>query len=66
LLMIGRGTGTREIAQALHLSVKTVESHRQSNKRKLNLGTATQLMRYAVLTLARSELESGPVTHKPL
>ena len=66
LLMIGRGTGTREIAQALHLSVKTVESHRQSIKRKLNLGTATQLMRYAVLTLARSELESGPVTHKPL
>ena len=52
LHMIGRGMSTRETAQALHLSVKTVESHRQSIKRKLNLGTATQLMRYAVLDLA--------------
>jgi DNA-binding CsgD family transcriptional regulator len=29
-----------------------VESHRQSIKRKLNLSTAAQLMRYAVLALA--------------
>jgi DNA-binding CsgD family transcriptional regulator len=53
--MIGRGMSTRETAQALHLSVKTVESHRQSIKRKLNLGSATQLMRYAVLDLARCD-----------
>jgi DNA-binding NarL/FixJ family response regulator len=55
LHMIGRGMSTRETAQALHLSVKTVESHRQSIKRKLNLSTATQLMRYAVLDLARGD-----------
>jgi DNA-binding CsgD family transcriptional regulator len=55
LHMIGRGMSTRETAQALHLSVKTVESHRQSIKRKLNLGTATHLMRYAVLDLARCD-----------
>jgi DNA-binding NarL/FixJ family response regulator len=53
LLMIGEGVGTRETAQSLHLSVKTVESHRQTIKRKLNLSTATQLMRYAVLARAR-------------
>jgi DNA-binding NarL/FixJ family response regulator len=52
LLMIGRGMTTRETAQALHLSIKTVESHRHSIKRKLNLSTATQLVRYAVLGLA--------------
>jgi DNA-binding NarL/FixJ family response regulator len=52
LLMIGNGLSTRETAQSLHLSVKTVESHRQSIKRKLNLSTAAQLMRYAVLALA--------------
>ncbi len=52
LHMIGKGMSTRETAQLLHLSIKTVESHRQSIKRKLNLGTATQLMRYAVLDLA--------------
>jgi DNA-binding NarL/FixJ family response regulator len=53
LLMIGKGSSTRETAQSLHLSIKTVESHRQSIKRKLNLHTATQLMRYAVLELAK-------------
>jgi DNA-binding NarL/FixJ family response regulator len=52
LQMIGKGMGTRETAQSLHLSVKTVESHRQSIKRKLNLSTATQLTRFAVLELA--------------
>jgi len=55
LHMIGKGMSTRETAQSLHLSVKTVESHRQSIKRKLNLSTATQLMRYAVLDLARRD-----------
>lgn len=55
LLMIGRGMTTRETAQSLHLSVKTVESHRHSIKRKLNLSTATQLVRYAVLDLARRD-----------
>ena len=48
LHMIGKGMGTRETAQSLHLSVKTVESHRQSIKRKLNLSTGTQLVQYAV------------------
>jgi hypothetical protein len=30
------------------LSIKTVESHRQRIKRKLNLSTGTQLVQYAV------------------
>jgi DNA-binding NarL/FixJ family response regulator len=49
LLMIGRGMSTRDTAQALNLSIKTVESHRQRIKRKLNIRTASQLVRYAVL-----------------
>ncbi len=48
LLMIGKGMSTRESAQALHLSVKTVESHRQRIKRKLNLQTGLQLVHYAL------------------
>ena len=32
--MIGEGKGTREIAAALHLSVKTVEVHRSNMKKK--------------------------------
>lgn len=45
--MIGHGKGTREIAEKLHLSVKTIESHRTNIKRKLKLRTAMELSRYA-------------------
>jgi DNA-binding NarL/FixJ family response regulator len=46
--LIGRGQSSREAADALGLSVKTVETHRQSLKRKLNLATNAQLVQYAV------------------
>lgn len=48
LNMIGRGVSSRDIAQALSLSVKTIESHRLSIKRKLNLTTNAQLVQYAI------------------
>lgn len=44
----GKGNTTREIAEKLHLSVKTVESYRARIKTKLNLSNATELMMYAV------------------
>ncbi len=46
--LTGRGRGTREIAERLHLSVKTVESYRARIKAKLNLASATELMQHAV------------------
>lgn len=46
--LTGRGLGTREIAERLHLSVKTVESYRARIKSKLNLNTATELVQHAV------------------
>lgn len=46
--LIGQGKGTKEIAEHLKLSVKTVEVHRAKIKEKLNLVTATDLVRYAV------------------
>jgi DNA-binding NarL/FixJ family response regulator len=52
LLMIGKGISTRETAQTLNLSIKTIESHRQRIKRKLNIRTGTQLLRYAVMSLS--------------
>ena len=55
LQMIGRGLSTREAAEVLNLSVKTVESHRQRIKRKLNLATGAQLVQYAVSRIARPE-----------
>ena len=48
LQMIGKGLSTRQTADTLNLSVKTVESHRQRIKRKLGLGTGAQLVQYAV------------------
>jgi DNA-binding NarL/FixJ family response regulator len=46
--MIGKGLSTRQAADALNLSIKTVESHRQRIKRKLSLTNSAQLMQYAV------------------
>jgi len=46
--LIGQGKGTRQIADQLHLSVKTVEVHRQHIKEKLKLTDAPSLARYAV------------------
>jgi DNA-binding NarL/FixJ family response regulator len=46
--MTGRGCGTRDIAERLHLSVKTVESYRARIKNKLNLENAAELMQHAV------------------
>ncbi len=46
--LIGQGLGTRQMAQHLHLSVKTVEVHRANIKRKLELKAATELVRYAI------------------
>ena len=40
--------GTAEIAQILHRSVKTVESHKQALKAKLGAETPAQLMRMAI------------------
>jgi len=45
---IGRGHGTRQIAEALHLSVKTIESHRENIKNKLNLRTGMELVQHAI------------------
>lgn len=46
--MTGRGLGTRDIAEKLHLSVKTVESYRARIKTKLGLTTAAEFMQHAV------------------
>lgn len=46
--LTGNGVSTREIAERLHLSVKTIESYRARIKNKLNLESATELMQRAV------------------
>ena len=46
--LTGHGLTTRDIAERLHLSVKTVESYRARIKNKLDLNNATELMQHAV------------------
>jgi len=48
LELIGRGKSSREVAKALHLSVKTVDTHRTNLKGKLKLSSTLQLTHYAV------------------
>jgi DNA-binding NarL/FixJ family response regulator len=46
--LLGQGNSAREIGDILHISVKTVEAHREHIKRKLNFTTSTELLRYAI------------------
>ena len=46
--LIGQGMQTREIAERLHLSVKTIDAHRENIKRKLKLRDATDLLKTAI------------------
>ncbi len=45
---IGLSKNNKEIAQALQISVKTIESHRSRIKAKLQLDSPQELMRYAM------------------
>lgn len=53
---IGGGSGSSEIARALGISVKTIESHREHLKTKLNLASGAALNRAAVLWLETGHL----------
>lgn len=48
LSLLGQGASSKQIARDLDLSVRTVEAHRQSIKRKLDLDGQAELIRYAV------------------
>jgi DNA-binding NarL/FixJ family response regulator len=45
---LGQGVGTRQIAEEFHVSVKTIQAYCARIKEKLNLTSATELLREAV------------------
>jgi DNA-binding NarL/FixJ family response regulator len=51
--LIGRWKKTKEIADELHLSIKTIEYYREQIKRKLNLKNASELTHYATSWVQR-------------
>ena len=48
LQLIAEGRATRQIADKLHISIKTVETHRKNIMEKLGLRTVAELTKYAV------------------
>lgn len=45
--LLDRGYGTRQVSEELHLSIKTIETYRSHIKEKLNLDSASELLRHA-------------------
>lgn len=58
--LLGLCLSASQIAERLHLSVKTVEAHRAKIKLKLNLASGAELTRYAV----QWTLEAGREDHR--
>jgi len=53
--LIGSGKSTRQIAEMLHLSHKTIESYRENIKAKLRLQNAVELTRQAIQWVMENE-----------
>lgn len=56
--LIGQGLSTKQVAENLHLSPKTVENYRENVKSKLGLKDANELVRHAtiwIMETGRSE-----------
>ena len=51
--LLGRGLGTRKIAERLCISIKTVESHREHIKDKFRVKTANELVQHATQWVMR-------------
>ena len=55
LQLLGKGFGTREIANELHLSIKTIETHRAHIKEKLGFKDAGEMVRFAIDWVAQEQ-----------
>ena len=55
LQLIGKGSSTREIASNLHLSIKTIETHRAHIKEKLGCKDAAELVRFSFEWVAQQQ-----------
>jgi len=53
--LLGQGFATRQVAQQLSLSIKTIESYRENLKLKLNVNSAAELVQHAI-----QRMKSGP------
>jgi len=61
--LLGAGVNTRDIAGKLHLSIKTIETHRENIKRKLKLSSAAELIRYSANWVERQNIGTSGREH---
>jgi DNA-binding NarL/FixJ family response regulator len=64
--LIGDGFATHEIADRLHLSMKTVASHREHIKQKLNMNSGEALTRFAIHWQRHGDSASSNIPETPL
>ena len=64
--LIGQGRSRRQIADALHLSIKTIESHCQHIKQKLRLESAGELAHRATQWVETGQTESSQLLARPI
>lgn len=57
--LVGKGLGCKEIAINLNISVKTIETHKQRMKDKLNLPNGAELLRLSMAHHARTQSKNG-------
>jgi DNA-binding NarL/FixJ family response regulator len=57
--LIGQGARTAEIAERLHLSIKTVETYRDRIRQKLDLADGTKLAHYATQWVLENDRAAG-------
>lgn len=59
LRLLGNGCGTRAVAERLHLSIKTIETHRAHIKRKLGCKTSAEMVSFATDWVAHEHDQFG-------
>ena len=55
LQLLGQGGSTRSIAEKLHLSIKTIETHRAHIKEKLGFQDSEEMVKFAIDWVAQQE-----------
>jgi DNA-binding NarL/FixJ family response regulator len=55
LHLLGKGGSTRSIAETLHLSVKTIETHRAHIKEKLGFQDSEEMVKFSIDWVAQQE-----------
>ncbi len=58
--LIALGFGTRQIAEKLNRSIKTIEAHRANLKEKLQLKNGRDLVRFAIQYMESDKISSSP------